>query len=199
MPRPGVRGESCQNPVTGSWFVFGRDPIGVQKEQALRAQRARWLFNATKPGNFPSLPVDSREWPWITYDSPADWLVVHYARSWSSNAYDLGHPDVATYAGGLRAGGLMTSPRVADFIRYGVEELLDRFPPKLLPGLDEWLVWRQPPPPRSLTIPRRTYARSHNPSARARPEQPRLCSMKPSSDSRPRRKNGLKLYGAMLA
>jgi hypothetical protein len=142
-----VRGDYCQNPVTGEGFVFGRDPIWVQKERALRAQRARCSFNATKPGDFRPLPLDSREWPSITYGSPADWLVVHYARSWSSNAYDLGHPDIATYASGFRASGLITGPLVADFIRPAVEELLDRFPPKLLPGLDEWLVWRKQPAP----------------------------------------------------
>jgi hypothetical protein len=182
-----VRGECCQNPVTGSWFVFGRDPIGVQKEQALRAQRARWLFDATKPGNFPPLPVDEREWPRITYDNPADWLVVHYARSWRSNAYDLGHPDLATYAGGLRASDLITGPRVADFMRDGVEKLLDRFQPRPLPGLDEWLVWHPLPHPGSLAIPHRTIARRHKASARdAWPRQPKLYTIKPSSNPRPR-------------
>jgi hypothetical protein len=141
-----ARGDFCENPVTGSSFIFGRDPIGTQKEQALRAQRARWLFNATKPGDFPPLPIDSREWSCITYESPAGWLVVHYARSWSSNGYDLGHPDIITFASGLRASGLTVGPRVAGFIRGGVEELLGRFPPKPLPGLDKWFVWHQRPP-----------------------------------------------------
>ena len=138
-----IPGGCCQNPVTGGWFVFGVDPIDVQKEQALRAQRARLQFNITKPDDFPPLPVDPREWSTIKYDSPVDWLVVQYARSLSSNAYDPSHPDIATYASGLRASGLITtSPHVADFIREGVEQLLERFPPKLLPGLDQWFVWR---------------------------------------------------------
>jgi hypothetical protein len=143
-----IHGEFCENPVTGSLFVFGVDPIDVQKEQALRAQRARCLFQTTNPGDLPRPPVDAREWSSIAYDSPADWLVAQYARSCSLNDYDPDHPDLATYAGGLRASGLVTtSPRVADFIRAGVERLLERFPPKPLHGLDEWLVWRKQPPP----------------------------------------------------
>jgi hypothetical protein len=183
-----ARGDSCLNPVTGSWFVFGVDPICVQKEQALRAQQARWVFEATKPGDFPPLPVDPREWPCIKYDSPADWLVVQYARSLRANAYDPNHPDLAAYAGGLRASGLIGGPRVAEFIRRDIEELLLRFPARPLSGLDEWLVWHPQPRPRSLTCQRRTIARSNYTSGRARPRQPEPYTTKPSSNFRRRRK-----------
>jgi hypothetical protein len=127
-------------------FVFGVDAIEVQKDQALRARSACSVFNATKPADFPPLPPDPREWSDITYESPEGWLAVQYARSWRSNGYDPGHPDLPTYAAGLRASGLIAGPRVADFIRDGVEKLLDRFPPKPLPGLDEWFVWHPQPP-----------------------------------------------------
>jgi hypothetical protein len=183
-----VRGDSCQNPVTGSWFVFDVDPIDVQKEEALRAQLARWLFQAREPGDFPPLPVFSPERSCVMYDSPADWLVFHYALSWSSNGYDLGHPDFVTYAAGLRASGLIaTSPRVADFIRDDVERMLKRFPPRPLAGLDECLVWHQQPR-RSLITPRRIFARSHTAGARARPWRPKAYIIKPSSSLRPRHK-----------
>jgi hypothetical protein len=156
-----ARGGCCRNPVTGDWFVFGHDPISVQKKRAMQAQQARWLFKMTKPGDFPDLPLDSREFSSIMYGSPVDWLVVQYARSSKLNDYDLGHPDLATYAGGLRASGLVaTSTHVADFIRAGVEELLERFPPRPLHGLDEWFVWHQQPHPRTSNIPRRSHERT---------------------------------------
>ena len=67
-----VGGDFCKNPVTGSWFILGVDPISVQKEQALQAHLARLLFQLTKPADFPQLPVDSRDWATIEYESPAD-------------------------------------------------------------------------------------------------------------------------------
>jgi|tagenome__1003787_1003787.scaffolds.fasta_scaffold20988526_8 hypothetical protein len=174
-----LRGELCENPVTGSSFVFGRDSISAQKENALRAQRARWYFGMTKPGDFPSLPVNRREWPRMVYESPVDWLVVHYARSWSSNEYDLNHPDIAMYAGGLRASGLIAGSAVGDFIRSDVEQLLGRFQPRQLSGrLDASLVWRNQRSVRSVPRPTR---RSHNTGAR-RP-QPKLYTTRRSDAS----------------
>jgi hypothetical protein len=51
------RGELCQNPVTAGWFVFGEDPIGIQKEAARKALLAREWFAQHGPPDAPLLPV----------------------------------------------------------------------------------------------------------------------------------------------
>jgi hypothetical protein len=46
-----------QNPVTGSKFLGGEDPIGPQKLQACRALMAREWFARTAPPDVPPLPL----------------------------------------------------------------------------------------------------------------------------------------------
>ena len=51
------------NPVTGSNYVHGVDPIGPQKKAAYEALRARQWFAVTGPRDAPRLPLSygSRE------------------------------------------------------------------------------------------------------------------------------------------
>ncbi len=54
-------GDCCRNPVTGEDFVWGIDPIGPQKTEAVRALRAREWFAVNGPTNAPPLPLSYEE------------------------------------------------------------------------------------------------------------------------------------------
>ena len=52
------RGELCENPVTGGDFVYGFDPIQLQKKMAYHALRAREDFARNGPADVPRLPLE---------------------------------------------------------------------------------------------------------------------------------------------
>jgi hypothetical protein len=68
------RGDLCENPVTGGEFVYGFDPIRLQKKMAYHALCAREDFAINGPADAPRLPLEYWEcervrWsagPWIT-------------------------------------------------------------------------------------------------------------------------------------
>jgi hypothetical protein len=78
-------GDCCRNPVTGVGFVWGLDPITLQKTEAVRALRARAGFAANAPSDAPPLP--------LSHDDIEDYrnagglaaLVGFYGRSLSSS------------------------------------------------------------------------------------------------------------------
>ena len=53
-----TRGDLCTNPVTGGEFVYGFDPIRLQKKMAYHALRAREDFARNGPADAPRLPLE---------------------------------------------------------------------------------------------------------------------------------------------
>jgi hypothetical protein len=126
-----TRGEVCTNPIHSGHFVFGFDPITIQKKEAVRALRLREWFAANNPSVTLPLP--------IAYDEIEDYrrsrgmwgIIGFYARSLFSWRYDVNlHPSLSDYACGLMA---------TDTGFWGIEHdpfLKKKFPPRALPGLD---------------------------------------------------------------
>ena len=134
-------GNCYRNPVTGISFLWGFDPVAVQKMEAVRALCARARFAATRPIGAPSLP--------LSYEKVEDYrnarglkaLVGFYARSLSREgygrrSYDVdNHPSFNDFARGLMA---------TDTGLWGIEkdaELSLRFPPRPLVGMTPGAYW----------------------------------------------------------
>src|SRR5580692_1300817 len=97
------RGSVCENPVTGSKFVPGFDPIKPQKERAERALRARDWFAHHAPADAPPLPLcyGDRE-DLKTGGLPH--IVAWLARSLATRDFVTdGHPLFDDYACGVMA------------------------------------------------------------------------------------------------
>jgi hypothetical protein len=101
-----------RNPVTGSQWMRGADPIKPQKDIACRALVARARFAWDNPG-LPPLP--------LSYEEREDMkrgglphIIAWYARSLADRYYrDLaGHVSFTPYAWGV-----MASPYAPDFIK----------------------------------------------------------------------------------
>ena len=139
-------GDSCRNPVTGDAFVWGIDPLKVQKTEAVLALRAREWFAANAPSDAPLLP--------LSYDDVEDYrnarglaaVVAFYARSLSRGgygrrSYDVGnHPSFHDFACGLMAMAVESG-------LWGLEEdaaLKRRFPPRPLAGMTPGAYWAPP-------------------------------------------------------
>src|SRR4051812_42864273 len=102
-------GECCANPVTGTGFLWGVDPIAPQKKDAVRALDARERFAADGPPDAPPLP--------LSYDDVEEHrnakglaaIVGFYARSLSREGYGRrgydvrNHPSFEDFARGLMA------------------------------------------------------------------------------------------------
>ena len=134
-------GECCKNPITAGGFVWGLDPIGEQKKEAVVALLAREWFAVNGPSDAPPLPL-------YDLDSYRDarglkGLVGFYARSLSRQGfgrqrYDVcKHPSFDDFACGLMAlamaEGLWSLERDATLIR--------RFPPRQLAGMTRAAYW----------------------------------------------------------
>jgi hypothetical protein len=97
------RGELCQNPVTGGWFVWGLDPMALHKKEAVVALRAREWFAVHGPADAPPFPYEHE------IDSYRDarglkGVVGFYARSLSRLDHDFQkHPSFHDFARGLMA------------------------------------------------------------------------------------------------
>src|SRR5215831_435125 len=76
------RGDLCTNPVTGGDFVYGFDPIQLQKRMAYHALRAREDFARNGPADAPPLPLEYWECERVRWSGrPLDYLTGQYARS----------------------------------------------------------------------------------------------------------------------
>jgi hypothetical protein len=131
------RGELCQNPVTGGWFVWGLDPIALQKKEAVVALRAREWFAVYGPADAPPFPYEHE------IDSYRDarglkGVVGFYARSLSRLDHDFQkHPSFHDFARGLMAFAL-------EYGLWNLEKdhaLIERFPPLPLPGMTPSAYW----------------------------------------------------------
>jgi hypothetical protein len=75
------RGELCENPVTGGDFVYGFDPIRLQKKVAYHALLAREDFALNGPADAPRLPLEHWECEQVRWSGrPLDYLTGQYAK-----------------------------------------------------------------------------------------------------------------------
>src|SRR6516225_5188040 len=75
------RGDLCTNPVTGGEFVYGFDPIRLQKRIAYNALRAREDFARNGPADAPRLPLEHWERERVRWSGrPLDYLTGQYAK-----------------------------------------------------------------------------------------------------------------------
>jgi hypothetical protein len=129
-------GEIVLNPVTGSSWVKGIDPIGPQKKAAYRALQARKRFAGEAPPDAPAFPVSYGERESLKRGGLPH-IVAWYARSLEALDYNFdGHPSFEDYARGV-----MASPYAPVFIKQDAE-LKRRFPPQPLDHLGSGLIWR---------------------------------------------------------
>jgi hypothetical protein len=136
-------GEVYENPVLGTHFVYGVDPIEPEKEAAYRALLAREWFAVNAPADAQPLPFRcNRKAPGLLA-----YIVRLYARSLADRNYDVReHPPFADYISGV----LWEAERVDGIIgtlpSYPTElpELKKRFPPRELPGMGPGFCWLSP-------------------------------------------------------
>ena len=75
------RGDLCTNPVTGGEFVYGFDPIRLQKKIAYNALLAREDFAVNGPADAPRLPLEHWECERVRWSGrPLDYLTAQYAK-----------------------------------------------------------------------------------------------------------------------
>jgi hypothetical protein len=138
------RGEGCNNPVTGSGFLWGIDPIPTQKKEAIAALRAREWFAVNGPPDAPPLPLSDHDVDNYRNARGLAGIVGFYARSLSREGYGRrcydvrNHPSFDEFARGLMAinTGL-----------WGIEkdaQLRMRFPPRPLAGMTPSAFWSSP-------------------------------------------------------
>jgi hypothetical protein len=157
---PPLRGQLCQNPVTGGFYVGFEDPIAPQKRMACRALLAREWFASYGPQDAQPLPItdeeiEDRKYAWCGDWRSLDHIVSCFAYSLRANDYDLNwHPSFADFACGVIA-----SEHAPDFVKKD-EVLRKRYPPCPLPGLNRWNCWHPPEQhTRTMTRYRRSVAR----------------------------------------
>jgi len=157
------------NPVTGSRWVRGHDPIKPQKQAACRALMAREWFALNAPPDAPPLPLSYGERESLK-SGGLPHILAWFARSLAWREYDFdGHPHFDDYARGVLA-----SSYAPDFIRSD-QHLRQRFAPAPLNGLGPGLVWR-PVGPNSCTSapfsPRQRDESGHSTSRRRTRSRP---------------------------
>jgi hypothetical protein len=154
VDRKKYRGQLCQIPVVGGSYIPGEDNIKPMKKRARAALLAREWFAIHGPADAPPLPLSMGERESLK-GGGLPHIVAWYARSLWCRNYDVEeHPSFFDYACGV-----MASEHAPDFIKK--EQLLKRFPPRVLPGLGPGLCW-QPPEEHARTIAdhRRSQARA---------------------------------------
>ena len=133
------QGDHCRNPITDVSFVWGVDPIGPQRTDAIQALLAREHFAANGPSDAPPLPLSYDEREDLHARGALLRIVKWYARSLEGRSYNLQeHPAFAAYASGV-----MASDLTSDTVREDPELRL-RFPPRPLSGLGSGLYWKPP-------------------------------------------------------
>jgi hypothetical protein len=128
----------CNNPVTGDGFMMGMDPIKPQKQEARIALQARAWFCEHGPADCQPLPLSYNEREDLKHGGVLH-ILAWYARSVRCLHYRIEeHPSFEEYARGV-----MASDVTLYFVKND-EDLLRRFPPRLLEGLDGGLIWEPP-------------------------------------------------------
>ena len=137
VDRKKYRGQRRQIPVVGGSYVPGEDNIKPMKKLARAALLAREWFAIHGPADAPPLPLSMGDREALK-GGRLPHIVAWYARSLEGRKYNLEeHPSFFDYACGV-----MASEHAPDFIKK--EQLLKRFPPRVLPGLGPGLYWQPP-------------------------------------------------------
>ena len=142
------RGDLCTNPVTGGDFVYGLDPIKLQKDDAYKRLLAREYFAWKCPPDAPLMPTDDYERGRAKYAAGLlGFIAAQFV--WSlENQHDLSvHPSFAEFASGMlwQHDNNVECCSLAHFPSEQHAELKRRFPPRKLEGLKHfsWLPPRQ--------------------------------------------------------
>jgi hypothetical protein len=133
-------GQNDKNPVTGTDYVHGIDPVEPQMEAARRALLAREWHAVYGPADAQPLPLWGENW------KPG--LLAHllklYGRSLANRNHDVTkHPSFADYVSGVlweagRIDGIIGSlPIYPDELSI----LKKRFPPQKLAGMGPGFCW----------------------------------------------------------
>jgi hypothetical protein len=145
-------GEWCLDPVIGGGFVWGIDPIAVQKKAAVTALLARDWFAVNGPPDAPPLPLSHNDVEDYRMARGLTGLVGFYARSLAKLSHDvLRHPTFDDFCCGLMA---------IDTGAWGIEKdenLKRRYPPRPLAGMTSGAYWA---PAKELEEPMASYRRT---------------------------------------
>ena len=133
------RGELCENPVTGGYWLPGDDSISRQKRLACRALFAGEWFAIYGPHDASPLPLTDAELDELKYTDAFSHIVSCFAYSLRAHKWDFNsHPSFADFACGCTASG-----HAPDLIKKA-EALRKRYPPRPLRGLGPGLCWQPP-------------------------------------------------------
>jgi hypothetical protein len=138
---------SCQNPVTGAWFVKGLDPLATQKRVACAALMAREWFAREGLPELQPLPINCDDIMRMKGGGGVRHMFGYYAQSVCCFGYAVEeHPSFDDYARGV-----MASSGIPWFFEQD-EELRKRFPPRPLSGLNRSTLNWKPPKGHEQTI-----------------------------------------------
>ena len=147
------RGDLCTNPVTGGEFVFGFDPIRLQKKIAYHALLAREDFALNGPADAPRLPLEHWECEQVRWSGrPLDYFTAQYAKCVVALYNVKAHPSFDEYARGVLWEHDNVPESEVPFTSEQLVEMKRRFPPRKLEGL-KCFCWL---PPRRQKQPRET-------------------------------------------
>jgi hypothetical protein len=147
------RGDLCTNPVTGGDFVYGFDPIRLQKKMAYHALCAREDFARNGPADAPRLPLEYWECERVRWSGrPLDYLTGQYAKCVVALYKVKSHPSFDDYARGVLWEHDNVPGSAIPFQPEQLAEMKRRFPPRKLEGL-QCFCWR---PPRRQKLPKNT-------------------------------------------
>jgi hypothetical protein len=131
------RGELCENPVTGGYWLPGDDLISRQKRMACAALLAREWFAIYGPHDAPPLPLSDAELEDLKYTDPFSHIVSCFAYSLRAHNWDFNsHPSFENFARGC-----MASEHAPDLVKKD-EALRKRYPPRTQHGLGPGLCWQ---------------------------------------------------------
>jgi hypothetical protein len=133
------RGEQCEFPIIGGWFIKGVDRVARYKRLACRALAAREWFAEHGPLDAPPLPLSDLEIEDLKFRDLFSHIISYFAYSLRSQDWDLTrHPNFEDFTRGVLASGYVPKLIPDD------EALRRRYPPRFLAGLGPYLVWEQP-------------------------------------------------------
>jgi hypothetical protein len=138
FPKKRSRGDLTTNPVTGSEFCWGIDPIAVQKKNAVLALRAGEWISRTGPFGAPTLPLSWAERDAMRFKKadPLSHLIAAFANSLRVHNWDYeNHPSFEEFARSVLA-----SKHTPEFVRTN-EALRKKYPPKQLCAIGPGICW----------------------------------------------------------
>ena len=138
------RGDLCENPVTGGQFVYGFDPIRLQKKIAYNALLAREDFAVNGPADAPRLPLEHWECERVRWSGrPLDYFTAQYAKCMVALYNVKARLSFDDYARGLLWEHDNVPESALPFTPEQLAEMKKRFPPRKLEGL-KCFCWLPP-------------------------------------------------------